>query len=307
MAQNLQIWSVSLAPDGSFGSDARMEVQVPPAPGSTEISKIAFDDRGDMVLAERAAPTGDYELMALAQAGIGRVLRYLPAPGTPGAPGGWRSAPDRYAIGFPGQYTNADGGVAIGYGYDANGHLDRASCGGFVWSTGEQLRNAADPSLAALLAANGSLHVNGMQGNAIDLVEPANVPPRLTYFIDYAAPLDDPAARGHMGDIAIPRTCGQGFLIQGLAWPPELFRPPAIPPSSYCPAGRMTFDRPLLSGVSARGQRPLHLSGRVAAGTERPMRLQCRHLAATGFPMLPGRNVARQRRPMSVTVPQRRD
>ncbi len=130
----------------------------------------------------------------------------------PGAPGAWQPIADQYAIGFPGPMTNANGGVAIGYGYDANGNLDRASCGGFVWSTGEQLRNAADPNLAALLAANGTLYLNGLQGNAIDLVEPANAPPLQTYFVDYSAPLDDPAARGHMGDIAIPRTCGQAAL-----------------------------------------------------------------------------------------------
>jgi len=238
VAAGLQIWSVGIASNGSFGADARMEVQVPPAQGPTEISKITFDDSGDMILAERAAPTGDYELMALAQAGIGRVLRYTPAPG---APGGWQPVPDQYAIGFPGPMTNANGGVAIGYSYDANGNLDRASCGGFLWSTGEQLRNAADPNLAALLAANGSLFVNGLQGNAIDLVEPANVPPLLTYFVDYDAQLDDPAARGRMGDIAIPRTCGQAALLPFAPppWlPPWWFAPPVI--GFYCPPNQMT-------------------------------------------------------------------
>jgi hypothetical protein len=240
VAQNLQIWSVSIASNGSFGSDARMEVQVPPAPGATEISKIAFDGNGAMVLAERAAPTGDYELMAVAQAGIGRVLRYAPVPGPPGA---WQPVPDQYAIGFPGQLTNANGGVAIGYGYDANGNLDRTSCSGFVWSTGEQMRNAVDPNLAALLAANGTLYLNGMQGNAAELVEPANVPPLLTYFVDYDAQLDDPAARGHMGDIAIPRNCGQsaGFLFPPPPWLPSgWYTPPSIPPALYCPASQMT-------------------------------------------------------------------
>jgi hypothetical protein len=84
VAAGFQIWSVSLASNGSFAGDARIEVQVPPALGATEISKIVFDDSGDMILAERAAPTGDYELMAVAQPGIGRVLRYAPAPGAPG-------------------------------------------------------------------------------------------------------------------------------------------------------------------------------------------------------------------------------
>ena len=51
---------VGLAADGSFGNDARMEVQAP-QPAPREIAAIAFDDRGDMILAERGAPTGDYE------------------------------------------------------------------------------------------------------------------------------------------------------------------------------------------------------------------------------------------------------
>ena len=232
-----QIWSVSLAPDGSFGADARIEVQVPPATGPTEISKIAFDDRGDMLLAERAAPTGDYELMTLAQPGLGRVLRYAPLPSPPG---GWQPAPNQYAIGFPDPNTNANGGVAVGYSYDANGNLDRTSCGGFVWSTGEDLRNSANPNLASALAANGSLHVNGLQGNGADLVKPANAPPLQSYFVDYDAQYDNPAVHGYLGDIAIPRTCGQAAL-PGFPGPfallPDLFFLPGLPqmPPGSCP------------------------------------------------------------------------
>jgi hypothetical protein len=220
VAANLQIWSVSLGSGGSFGADARMEVQVPPGQGATEISKIAFDDRGNMLLADRPAPTGDYELVALAQSGIGRVLRFVP---TPGAPGTWQPAPNQYAIGFPDPMTNANGGVAVGYGYDANGTLDPASCSGFVWSTGEQLRTSADPNTASLLASTGTPYLNGLQGNGIDLVEPANVPPLQTYFVDYGAQFDNLALRGYLGDITIPRSCAP-------ASPP----PPPLP---TCPSG----------------------------------------------------------------------
>ena len=204
---NLQIWSVAIAPDGSFGSDARIELQVPPAAGPTEIAKIAFDDQGDMILAERAVPTGDYELATLAQAGIGRVLRYAAAP-----TGGWLPPPGRYAVGFPDPNTSANGGVAVGYGYDANGNLDLNSCGGSLWSTGEQLRNTADARLAAVLAGNGPVNLNGLQGSNSDLVVPANAPPQSSLFIDYDAQFDSPAVHGYLGDIAIPRTCGQAGL-----------------------------------------------------------------------------------------------
>lgn len=245
VAQGLEVWSVSLLPDGSFGSDARREVQVPEAEGDTEISKIAFENNGDMLLAERAPPTGDYTFEAVAQPGISSVLRYVPGNG----PSLWQPAPQQYAIGFPQTLTNGNGGVAVGYGYDARGAIDRSSCGGFLWSTGEQLRNPSDPNLAARLSANGPLDVNGLQGNGIDLVAPANVPPTQSYFVDYAAQLDDPAVRGHLGDIAIPMTCGQAAL-QGArgaaaAFPPMFplalpglpFPLPPPPPPGSCPGG----------------------------------------------------------------------
>jgi hypothetical protein len=245
VASGLQIWSVSLAANGSFGKDARLELQVPPAQGPTEISKIVFDGNGDMILAERGAPTGDYQLLAVAQAGVGRVLRYAPVSAAPGTSGAlWQPVADQYAIGFPGQYTNANGGVAVGYSYDANGNIDPASCGGFIWSTGEQLRNAADQTLAAALAANGSLAVNGLQGNGTGVVEPANAPPLLSYFVDYDALLDDPAARGHIGDIAIPTNCAPAPLQQGQLLAPGLplpLPPSGLPPIVYvplCPFGQ---------------------------------------------------------------------
>jgi hypothetical protein len=161
VADGLQIWSVALARDGSFGADARVELQVPPWDGESEIAKVTFDDRGRMLLAERAAPTGAYDFGALAKPGVGRVLRYRRLPADQIAQQGeavqpasavisttWQPDPDEYAVGFPADLRNGNGGIAIGFGY-ANGQIDRASCGGFLWSTGEQLRNASDPALAA--------------------------------------------------------------------------------------------------------------------------------------------------------------
>ncbi len=225
VAVGLQVWSVSINADGTFGSDARLEVQLPAAAAPTEISKIIFDGSGDMIVAERGTPTGDYELMAVAQPAVAPVLQYVLVPATTTTPAGWQTPPNQYAIGFPGQYTNANGGIALGYNYTVSGVLDPNSCGGFLWSTGEQLRNSADPNIAGQLAATGVLDLNGLQGNALSLVEPANVPPFLTYFIDYDATLDDPAAAGHLGDIAIPVKCGQA------AGPP---------PGGYCPPWQVT-------------------------------------------------------------------
>jgi hypothetical protein len=229
-----QVWSVSIT-GGAFGNDARIDVQVPPWDGESEISKITFDDKGVMLLAERGPPTGAYDFAALAKEAVGRVLRYQQAPAQamqqPAPSAGdqqaqpvsqqpqdvsslWQPVPDEYAIGFPADLRNDNGGVAIGYSYTPAGTIDRNTCGGgFVWSTGERLRQTADQALAARLDASGPSIVNGMQGNAFDLVRPANVPPLATYFVDYDDKFDDAAARGHMGDIAILRICGQGAGI----------------------------------------------------------------------------------------------
>ncbi|TLG74091.1 hypothetical protein [Methylocystis sp. B8] len=222
VAERLQIWSVAIMPDGTFAADARIEVTVAPGAGATEISKIAFDDQGRMLLAERAAPTGAYDFGALAQPGIGRVLRYAPTASVE-AGAAWQAAPDEYAIGFFGEMKNGDGGVALGYSYDPAGKLNRASCGGFLWSTGEQLRVSADSGLAARLAQGGPVSVNGLQGNGADLVRPANAPPLASYFVDYDDRFDDPNARGGLGDIAIRRNCA----------PPS--GPPGAPPPEPAP------------------------------------------------------------------------
>ena len=119
VADSLQVWSVGLKADGSFDSDAVIELAAPPAAGPTEISKIAFDEQGRMFLADRPAPTGAFDFEALAVPAIGRVLRYAVVGTTPDGRRIWQEAPDEYAIGFPHDLRNGNGGVAIGYNYDA--------------------------------------------------------------------------------------------------------------------------------------------------------------------------------------------
>lgn len=253
VAKDLQIWSVAIAPE--FGVDPRLELSVAPGPGPSEISKITFDDQGRMLLAERPAPSGAADFMALTVEATGRLLRYLPVP--PGTPGPqWQPQSDEYAIGFARQMRNGNGGVAVGFGYDELGRIDRAACGQFLWSTGEQLRNAIDPALAALLAQGGPAEVSGLQGNEITAVVPANTPPLQSYFVDYDDQFEDPGARGRIGDIAIVRVCGQaGFmlpgwyrprveLLPGFYWyrlhgekPPKLDCPPGSGNQCACPPG----------------------------------------------------------------------
>ena len=218
VADGLQVWSVAISPDGTFGADPRREVQVSPWDGGSEISKITFDNPGRMLLAERPAPTGAYDFGALAKPGVGRVLRYRSVPAAGGG-NAWSPEPDEYAIGFADQMRNGNGGIAIGYGYSPNGRIDHAACSAFLWSTGEQLRKAMDPALMTRLAASGPAIVNGLQGNALALVRPANVPPLQSYFVDYDDQFSDDSARGHLGDVAIWRICGQALAPVPLGVP----------------------------------------------------------------------------------------
>ena len=207
VADSLQVWSVGLKADGAFDSDAVIELAAPPAAGPTEISKITFDEQGRMFLAERPAPTGAFDFEALAVPAIGRVLRYAVVGTTADGRRIWQEVPDEYAIGFPRDLRNGNGGVTIGYGYDAKGNLSLTHCGGFMWSTGEDLRDSSDAALTEKLKQSGPLYVDGLQGNETWRIRRDNEPPLVSYFIDYDDAFVEDAARGHMGDVAIVRTC----------------------------------------------------------------------------------------------------
>ena len=258
VAAGLQIWSVGLNPDGSFGSDAQIEIVVPSGSGPTEISKITFDEQGRMFLAERPAPTGAFDFEVLATAAIGRVLRFAVIGTTANGQRIWQQKPDEYAIGFPGTFRNGNGGVAIGYNYDRRGDIVMGSCGGFMWTTGEDLRHPSDAKIAELLGRSGPLDINGLQGNGTWQIRLDDKPPFASYFIDYGDEYDDPAARGHLGDVAIERLCspvqptgllpfggGPPFAAHapGVANPPGALRPPTpgtpptTPPTTTPPTG----------------------------------------------------------------------
>ena len=239
VAEGLRVWSVGLNANGSFGADPGIEVAAPPAAGPSEISKITFDDQGRMYLAERPAPTGAQDFEALSAPSIGRVLRYAVIGVTTTKQPIWQPSPDEYAVGFPENFRNDNGGVAIGYSYDGRGNSDPRSCGGFLWTTGEQLRNATDPKLAAGLSQKDELAINGLQGGPVWRIRRDDEPPRISYFVDYADAPPDPLARGHIGDIAILRACAEqaAQLVPG-AFPPGA--PPPRPPTGGKPPNLRT-------------------------------------------------------------------
>jgi hypothetical protein len=220
VAQGPQVWSVGISASGAVSASPRVEVEVPSLQDGVEIASIAFDSEGQMYLAERGATTGDYSRYALANGGGSRVLRYVPKlPGDP-SPGLWRLAPDIYSVGLPPIHANADGGVAIGWGYRPDNVIDFNACRATVWSTGERLLDPGDPAAPP----DSFPHVDGLQANALGLVQPQNTPPLQSYFIDYDDLSGDTNYRGHMGAVAIMPCPGQPQV----APPPP--PPPVLPP-----------------------------------------------------------------------------
>ncbi|MEW6122316.1 MAG: hypothetical protein AB1698_06865 [Pseudomonadota bacterium] len=221
VAEGMQVWSVAFTPAGvppAFG-DPTFEVSVPPPRAEAEISKIAFDDEGRMLLAERAAPSGAYDFRELALQGMGRVLRYQLVTPFPGLARTWQPEPDEYALGFPGAMRNGAGGLALGYGYDRTGRIDRSTCGGYLWMTGDELRRTEDRVLAERLGPLGPPNVEGVQGNPVWTVRPMNAPPLGSYFLDYDGRFESVPSAGHMGDMAVWRPCGPvlrgGWMLPG--------------------------------------------------------------------------------------------
>ncbi len=224
----LQVWSIGINLDGTFADDARWELDVTGLASNNPITDMLFDAEGRMVLAQRGEQRGSYDYTVFAEPLQSSVVRYQrELPDNPATPGTWVPVPDEYAIGFRPDGRNTDGGVALGPSYDANGQMIAGSCGGYLWTTGESLRE--NPALAAQLAAGGPATVHGLQGNDHNLVRPANDPPFQSYFTDYDGQFDDVDNQGHMGDVEIWQPC-QGNSYGGYGYLPPYFPPPPYTP-----------------------------------------------------------------------------
>jgi len=264
-----QIWSVGIQQDGDFAADPRWELDVAAQPGPYPVADIAFSQKGAMILAQRAPIAASYDYSAFTKPGEPRVLRYwLKDPNDPPSPGRWKPVAEEYAIGFADNYRNANGGVALGYGYGPDGTLSTGACEVALWSTGQNLRN--NPALHSQLEPGGPLLVNGLQGNTADMVRPANEPPWTSYFIDYDDKFDDPGASGHLGSVRVLAQPCAGSATGGpgpAASPPDIGGPGGLPvggcigpdcpsPPPGCPppmVRRPVEGRPIV-GVPAEGE-----------------------------------------------------
>jgi len=231
VAAGPEIWSVGIQADGGFASDSRFEVAVETLRPGIEIASIAFDNRGLLYAAERAPPTGAYDLRNVAEGGGSRVLRYRPKARPDAEPGLWMPVAEDYAIGLLPEYQNGNGGVALGRGYDGSGRMLPNACAVTLWSTGEMLLGDA-PS---------SEPVDGLQGNDTQLVMPANAPPTASWFIDYDDRPGDGAASGQMGAIAtLPCVAPRRAAAPPIPPPPPRFSERPLPPPPVligCPIG----------------------------------------------------------------------
>src|SRR5688572_11049541 len=126
-AVNGQVWSVRIKEEGSFGA-ARWELDVVDLLSANEISSIAFDPQGRMLLAQRGPQAGSYDYSVFATAGTSSVVRYeREFPDDEETPGTWVETPDTYAIGFAPDGAQAAGAIALGPNYDdETGALDGA-------------------------------------------------------------------------------------------------------------------------------------------------------------------------------------
>jgi len=220
----LQIWSVRIEADGSFGA-ARWELDVTGMPSNNEIADIAFDPQGRMILAQRGPQAGSYDYTVFAEAGTSSVVRYeREFPDDPATPGTWVEEPKSYAVGMAPAGTNASGGIALGPNFDAETGAFDGACSAYLWSTGDALRD----NLSVDDPLDPPTQIHGLQGNDASLVRPQNEPPVLSFFADYDGNTEDDQAAmaGHVGGVAIWQECKVDA---------PTYAAPILPPDDYEP------------------------------------------------------------------------
>ncbi|MFM9941422.1 MAG: hypothetical protein ACKVP7_18210 [Hyphomicrobiaceae bacterium] len=203
VADGPKIWSVSLKPDGSFGDDARLEIDVTGTPGGNMISSIMFDGGGLMYLSQRGTHLGNYDYAAFSRPQEAMVMRYRWSE----TEGRWAAAHEEYAIGLKHEHRSTMGGIALNYGYDRFGNIDYGRCRETLWTTGEHLREGSD---IVRVTNGGPRLVHGLQGNYKSRVRPDNEPPFESWFLDYDARFDDVEHFGHIGNVGIFGPCERG-------------------------------------------------------------------------------------------------
>ena len=222
-----QVWSVGLNDDGSFADDARFEIDVADTGSGNVVTGIVFDGSGALYLAQRGALVGSYDYSVFAKPEASNVLRYI----WDETDQRWSEKPDEYAVGLKPPHRSTQGGIALNYGYDADGNIDYDQCRATLWTTGEHLREGEDENR---VFAGGARIIHGLQGNDKGIVRPANEPPYDAWFVDNDGLYLDADVYGHVGDIAIFNPCDKRTIAEPepLPFPEEYGEPgePSVPP-----------------------------------------------------------------------------
>jgi hypothetical protein len=232
-AVNGQVWSVGVSDDG-FGADVRWELDAKGMAGDGPITDMLFDRQGRLYLAQRGEQRASYDYSVFTEPQKAAVVRYRPEdPDDTATESVWVAEPEEYAIGLPPEHRHAEGGIALGYPHDENGGLRYGACGETLWSTGHRLRPGALAEESAE-EKQPEADVHGLQGNAVSLVRPENVPPTQSYFVDYDGFFGDATKSGHMGDVEIWQPCEGAPDFAGTPsfgeLPPGILPPGDVPP-----------------------------------------------------------------------------
>lgn len=235
-AERPEVWSVGLDPrSGAYLGDARWEVSLPENAPPHEISDIAFTGGGLMLLAQRTPGRGAFDFIDVVRPQEGGVFGYAMLPlAQQTLTERWQTVPVRFDVGFAGTGDNANGGLALGPGFDATGRAIPGSCQGGLWTTGESLRQSAQPLVALALAAGGEALVDGLQVQPLTFDRRSNSPPWASFFVDYDALYPALPEAGHLGDVEVLGCSGGTDLTND--WPPDT---PDLPlcdrDPRYCP------------------------------------------------------------------------
>ncbi len=218
-----QVWSIGLTDTGGFAGDATLEFNVEGLAGNGPITDMLFDKSGKLYLSQRGPQKASFNFSEFATPGQASVLRYRQDDS-----GNWVAEPDIYAIGMPPEHKAANGGIALGFNYDESGMAIAGTCDATLWSTGGRLVSSNG-------AAGSPADVHGLQGNAVSLTMPKNVPPVSAYFVDYDGLVGDAYKAGHMGDVEVFQPCATSTAPQGAEYPPGFYPPGNLPPDGWPP------------------------------------------------------------------------
>jgi len=235
-----QIWSVGLTRKGDFDGDPRLEIILPQETRSAPISDIAFTKDGAMIVAQRAIIGTHYSYKALAARGIAHVYRFWPeTPDDPKTPSGWYQQAEEYAVGFSKEHRAGNGGVALGYGYTSKGKIDFKDCESAIFFTGDNLRGFRQ--VANEFQPGEPFKLHGLQISPRVPVRGFNMPPVISYFVNYANKMSSAEESGRLGDVEVYRLgCQAPACVAGpgVVTPsrdkPAMPPPPDTPPPPAC-------------------------------------------------------------------------